>query len=131
MPALWGVAKDADDELRIVINQLLHCPGAVIDDLQEERPAGGSHSRERARDRVVDVFWDPPGVHGVRLVRIEHLEKMPKLLSLRFEAERLVLLQRLAIAGRIVVERDAVETEIRAEPAFFRRAFDVPTLDVI
>ena len=48
-------AQDADDQVRVEPDQLFHGLRAVIDHLEEERPAGRADARQHPRDHVVDV----------------------------------------------------------------------------
>ena len=50
---------------------------------------------------------------------------------LGLQAERLVLLQRFAVEGGVVVEGDAVQAEVHAAAALLRRAVEVAALDVV
>ena len=47
-------AQDADDQVRVEPDQLFHGLRAVVDDLEEERPAGRGDAGEHPGDHVVD-----------------------------------------------------------------------------
>src|SRR5262249_61357424 len=64
-------------------------------------------------------------------IAVEDLQKMTKSFTFCFEAELLVLLQRLAVNGRVILEGNAVQTEVRAEMAFLRLAIDMAALNVV
>ena len=86
-------AEDADDEMRIVVNQLLHRLRAVVDHLQEQRPALARDAAERADDGVVDEAGQLARLDRLRPVGVEHFEEVAEALALGLQAELLVLLQ--------------------------------------
>src|SRR5579875_488650 len=90
-------AEDTDDQVRIVVDQLLHRLGAVINHLQEERPALAGDAAKRTDDGIVDEAGQLAGLHRLRLVRIEHFEKMTESLTFGFQAKLLVFLQSGAV----------------------------------
>src|SRR4051812_5765940 len=89
-----ATAQNADDEVRIVLRQFLHCLRSVINDFQKVRPPGFRHTSESAKNVVVDeftnLFWRNAGID----VGIKDFEEMPKLFPLRFLAKFLVPKQR-------------------------------------
>src|SRR5437588_9780394 len=115
--------------MRIVADQFLHCSWSVVDNLQKERSACAGHAAESADNRVVDEARDLVGCDGLRAVGIEHFQKMPEVLAFRLLAERLILVQSVAVQCRIVVERDTVQTEICAPMPFCRLAVEVAALN--
>src|SRR5205823_4798408 len=64
-------------------------------------------------------------------VRIEDLKKMSEALALRLQAEQLVLFQGFSVQSGIVIERDAVKSEIGAHAPLWRLTIDVAALDVV
>src|SRR6266702_388885 len=78
-----GTAEDADDEMRVVADQLFHGTGAVVNHLEKQRPALGRDAAQSAYDRVVDELWQFACLDGLGAVRIENLEEMAEVLALR------------------------------------------------
>src|ERR1700694_1835812 len=99
--------------MRIVVHQLFHRLWAVIDHLEKNRSALRGHAAKRADDGVVDEFGNLASVDRFGAIGIEDFEEVAKAFSLGFETKVLVLRKRLAIQTGIVVERDAVQAEVR------------------
>ena len=97
-------AENADDEIGIVLGELFHCLGAVIDDLQEIGTAGIRHTGEGADDVVVDEFAQLFGRDAAGDIRVEDLEEMAEFFTFGFFAEFLIPEQRLAVLFQFVDE---------------------------
>ena len=111
--------------------QLLHRLRAVIHHLEKQRPSGIRYSGQTARDHVIDKFWQELGGHRSGHVRIEDLEKMLESLALRFETKPRVFLQGSPVALGIIVERYAVQPEVRTDIPLSRLAIDMAALNMI
>src|SRR5262249_61087140 len=56
---------------------------------------------------------------------------MSKILGFGFQAKLLVMLECLSVRYGVVVEGDAVKTQVRTKAAFLRLAFQVAALNVV
>src|SRR5438105_4396549 len=104
--------------MRVVGDEFLHRARAVIRDLQKDRPATSRNSRQRADDQVVDETPQVVRARAAAGVGIENLQKMLEILRFRFDAELLVRLERCVVEVDVVIWRDGVETQLRAEFSF-------------
>src|SRR5436305_1004256 len=80
-------------------------------------PARAGDAAEGADDAVVDEVRHLARLGRLGPVRVEHLEEVAKPLRLRLQAKLLICLHRLAVEHRVVVERDAIQAQVRAERA--------------
>jgi len=104
----------------------------VVDHLQEQWPAAVGDAGQASNDHIVDETAESVGGNRIdQGIRIEHLEKMPETLALGLDAELAIVLQGLPVEVDIVVERDAVQTEVGPQDAFSRPAIDLAALDVV
>ncbi len=124
-------SEDADDEVRVVANQLLHRLRSVIDDLEERRPAARGDPREHPGDHVVEVGGQDRRVNRAWDVGVEDFEEVAELLPLGLLAELVEPLERGEIEGQVVVEGHAVQAEVGAEGSLLGRAIEVAALDVV
>ena len=107
-------AEDADDQVRIEPDQLFHRLRAVVDDLEEQRPAGRADTREHPGDHVVEVVRaGSSGATAPGDVGVEDLEEVAEALALGLLAELVESLEGREVALEIVVERHAVQAEVR------------------
>src|SRR5262249_10250932 len=74
---------------------------------------------------------DSAWLDGVGLIGVEHFKKIAESFALGLQAKLFVSLQCLAIQHGIIIERDAVETEIAAGCALIAFAFNAATLNVV
>src|ERR1019366_3992024 len=103
--------------MRVVMNQLFHRLGTVVDHLQEDGPALRSDAGQRADDGVVNVIGELARIHRFGTIWIEEFQEMAKALALRLDTKFLVSLQRLAVDDVIVLKSDAIEAQVGAEMA--------------
>ena len=126
-----AAAQDADDQVRIVGDQLLHRPRAVVDDLQKDRPPGYRDAGQSAGDGIVDELRRGFRRQPLRSIGVEDFQKVAKALALGLFAESAIVLERDQIVVQAVVERDAVQPQIRAAVSLGGLAIDVAALDVV
>src|SRR5208282_3680535 len=124
-------SQDADDQVGVKSDQLFHGLRAVVHDLEEERAPGRRHAGEHPGDHVIDVVGQDVGGDGGWDVGIKNLEEIAKALALGLFPESMKVLQRLHVAFEIVVERDAVETQVGPQGALLGSTVEVPALNVV
>ena len=124
-------AEDADDQVGVEPDQLLHGPGAVIDHFEKNGTARGTDARKHPRDHVVDVLGQDFGIDRAGDVGVEHLEEVAKAFSFGLLAKVVKPFEGHDVAVEVVVERHAVQTEVGPPGALFGSAIEVAALDVI
>ena len=124
-------SEDADHQARVVVDQFLGRPRAVVDHFQEQRASRTGNTRQRASNQVVDESRQHVRRNAVGQVRIEDLQEVPEPLPLGLVPKRPVRLDRLQIVVTIVGKSDRVESEVSTDGAFFDLAVEMSTLDVI
>src|SRR6185436_16623529 len=105
---------------------------AVVNDLQEYRPARFGNARKSSDDIVVDELAEFLGSDSSIDIWIEDFEKMAEAFAFRFFAKFLVTGERVAVLIEVVDERNGVKAEVRARKiSVIAIAFDFSALNVV
>ena len=107
-------AEDAHDQVGVEPDEFFESGGPVVHDLQEERPTGWGHAGQHPRDHVVLEMRQDLGGDDIRDIGVEDFEKVAKPLTLGFLAKLVKSDQRCLVMIEVVIESDAVKTQIGA-----------------
>ena len=124
-------AKNSHDQMRVIGHKLFHGLGAVVDNLQKDRPTGLGHTCQRTGNGIIDKAGQFVRLHRLGFIGVEHFQKMAKTLALGLEPKLLVLFQRSAIQIHIIIKGNAVKTQVDTGFSLGRRTIIFPALDLI